>query len=152
MRMRRLIQNYGLCAITALGVVILDLWSKEFWFARETMWTGLTPFLQTIHHRNYGLMFNLPAPTWLIVSISGAVLVTVIGLFGRKLAWWPMAVGLGLLIGGALGNGYDRIMLGFVRDWILAFGRSAFNMADVAIGAGLILLFSYRNKKVDELG
>ncbi|MBP6945415.1 signal peptidase II [Patescibacteria group bacterium] len=148
--MRRLIQNYCLCTITALGVVILDLWSKKFWFAREEMWTGLAPLLQTIHHRNYGLMFNLPAPTWMIVGVSGLVLLAVIVLFGRKLAWWPMAIGLGLLIGGALGNGYDRIAFGFVRDWILAFGRSAFNVADIAIGAGLLLLFWYRDKKVDE--
>jgi signal peptidase II len=149
--MRRLIQNICLCTITAFGVVILDLWSKGFWFGREIMWTSFAPLLQTVHHRNFGLIFNLPAPTWLIVAVSGIVLVTVVVLFAQKLWSWPLAVGLGLLIGGALGNGYDRVVFGYVRDWILAFGRSAFNVADVTIAAGLGLLFTYRNKKVDEL-
>lgn len=149
--MRRLTKNIYLCTVTALGVVILDLWSKDVWFGRDLMWTAFAPLLQTIHHRNYGLLFNLPAPSWLIVGVSGLVLVAVIVLFAHKLRWWPLAIGLGMLVGGALGNGYDRVMLGYVRDWILAFGRSAFNVADLAIGAGLALLFVYRHKKVDEL-
>lgn len=52
-----------------------------------------------------------------------------------------MAVSLGLIIGGAVGNGIDRVLLGGVADFFLlhAFGYSwyVFNIADVAIVAGV---------------
>jgi signal peptidase II len=55
-----------------------------------------------------------------------------------------MAVGLALIIGGAIGNGIDRIRLGGVADFfsLHAFGYHwyVFNIADVAIVAGVIAL------------
>lgn len=135
--------------ITATAVVVLDLATKDFWFHQPIPGTVLGPFLTTVQHRNYGLIFNIPAPTWLIVGVSGMVLTGVIYLFGRRLTETPIALALGLLVGGAVGNGYDRSLLGFVRDWILAFHRSAFNVADIAIALGLILLFFSHEKKVD---
>ncbi len=135
--------------ITATAVVVLDLATKDVWFRQPVPLMELAPLLTTIQHRNYGLIFNLPAPTWLIVGISGVVLVAVVYLFGQRLSETRIALALSLLVGGALGNGYDRIALGFVRDWILAFGRSAFNVADIAIALGLILLVFQAHKNVD---
>jgi signal peptidase II len=138
--------SFGIVVI----VMVLDLWTKGFWFAHER-WIALGPLLTTVQHRNHGLIFNVPAPIWLILGVSAIVFILVLVFFYRKIAQWPIALALGLLLGGALGNGYDRIVFGFVRDWILLFERSAFNIADMAIAAGLIiLLLSQKPELVDE--
>ena len=51
----------------------------------------------------------------------------------------PVLTGFGLVIGGGLGNLVDRVRLGYVTDFILR-GNSAFNLADVAILAGTMLI------------
>ena len=67
------------------------------------------------------------------------------------LAWWLLrsrstlpAVGLGLIIGGALGNAIDRLAHGAVIDYLdlHAFGRHffVFNVADAAINVGVAVL------------
>jgi signal peptidase II len=67
------------------------------------------------------------------------------------LAWWLFrsrsvlpAAGLGLIIGGALGNAVDRLAHGAVIDYLdlHAFGRHffVFNVADAAINVGVALL------------
>jgi signal peptidase II len=67
------------------------------------------------------------------------------------LAWWLFrsrsllpAAGLGLIIGGALGNAIDRLAHGAVVDYLdlHAFGRHffVFNIADAAINVGVALL------------
>jgi signal peptidase II len=61
-----------------------------------------------------------------------------------------LAVGLGLILGGALGNLWDRVALGYVVDFISVHYRDsyfpAFNIADSAItlGAGCVLLDGFR--------
>jgi signal peptidase II len=50
-------------------------------------------------------------------------------------------VGFGLLIGGGLGNLVDRLRLGYVTDFIL-HGNRAFNLADVSIFVGTIMILA----------
>jgi signal peptidase II len=49
------------------------------------------------------------------------------------------AAALGVLIGGALGNFVDRLLFGYVFDWILLVGRSALNVADLCILLGALV-------------
>ena len=142
---------YPLVAITTTAlVVVLDLITKMRWFGYEPRWTTLAPLLQTIDHRNYGLIFDIPAPTWLIVLVSVGVLIGVAAIFRAKILRSAcVAFAFGLLAGGAIGNGYDRVALGFVRDWILVFERSALNIADVSIAIGLLLLAWQEYGRVD---
>ncbi|TML48334.1 MAG: signal peptidase II [Actinobacteria bacterium] len=51
----------------------------------------------------------------------------------------PVLVGFGLVIGGGVGNLVDRLRLGYVTDFIL-HGNNAFNLADVAILVGTLLI------------
>jgi signal peptidase II len=61
--------------------------------------------------------------------------------------------GLALIIGGALGNLYDRVTLGHVVDFVLLHWRDwyypAFNVADAAItiGAAALILDSFRRPR-----
>ncbi len=68
-----------------------------------------------------------------------------------------MQVSLGFLLGGAIGNFIDRIRLGEVVDF-LQFGIASkglfwptFNIADVSvcIGAGMLIVYLFRNRNID---
>ncbi|GAB4292534.1 MAG: signal peptidase II [Thiohalomonadaceae bacterium] len=82
---------------------------------------------------------------WFFVAIAVAVsaaLIAWLRQLPRHQAW--LAVALALVLGGALGNVWDRIMLGYVVDFIdLYYGDwhwPAFNVADSAITVGAIML------------
>lgn len=127
--------------LTAVITAVFDLWTKYFLFHSGREWNFFSGLLRSVSHYNYGLIFNLPAPRFFIVTLSLLVLGIVLNFFRDRLEKHVfIAIGVGLLTGGALGNLYDRVVFGFVRDWILAFGISAFNIADIAIATGFLLL------------
>jgi signal peptidase II len=108
----------------------------------------LAPFLDLTLRWNRGISFSLFASD----SASGQTALVALTLAATGLlAWWLIrsrsalsAVGLGLIIGGALGNAIDRIAHGAVIDYLdlHAFGRHffVFNIADAAINIGVALL------------
>jgi signal peptidase II len=49
---------------------------------------------------------------------------------------------LGLILGGTIGNGFDRIVYGFVTDFINVHFWPVFNVADSAISIGVVLLIA----------
>jgi signal peptidase II len=49
---------------------------------------------------------------------------------------------LGLILGGTIGNGFDRIFYGFVTDFINVHFWPVFNVADSAISIGVVLLIA----------
>ena len=112
----------------------------------------LPHFFNVIYTHNAGAAFGLfsdsPAPwkTALLIIISSLLLVMVIGVVWRsRQLRWETGVGLGLILGGALSNLFDRIRLGRVVDFFDVYYRSyhwpTFNLADSAIvvGAGLVV-------------
>lgn len=113
----------------------------------------LPRFFNLTHIKNPGAAFGLfsdsPAPwkTALLIVISGALLLTVVGVVwkNRRLQW-EASVGLALILGGALSNLIDRIRFGRVIDFLDLYFRGyhwpAFNLADSAIvvGAGFLIL------------
>ena len=97
--------------------------------------------LTLVHHYNEGLIANLPVPLPLILLVTFIVLVLVgwmlaLAIRDRRT---HAAVGLALLIGGALGNVWDRLTIGAVFDWILLADTSAINVADLCILGGVLL-------------
>jgi signal peptidase II len=110
--------------------------------------TPLAPFLDLTLRWNRGISFSLFARD----SASGEAILLALTLAATGLlAWWLFrsrsilpAVGLGLIIGGALGNAIDRLAHGAVIDYLdlHAFGRHffVFNLADAAINIGVALL------------
>lgn len=76
-----------------------------------------------------------------ILSVVAAI---GLGIWLRRSNGWVLALGLGLLIGGALGNAVDRLVYGAVADFVLLYWIPVFpyvfNLADSAIVAGVGLL------------
>jgi lipoprotein signal peptidase len=138
--------------LIALAVVIVDQAAKALVLSRAqgpmAGSTPLTPFLDLTLRWNRGISFSLFARD----SAAGQTALLALTLAATGLlAWWLMrtrsvlpAVGLGLIIGGALGNAIDRIAHGAVIDYLdlHALGRHffVFNAADAAINIGVALL------------
>lgn len=105
---------------------------------------SLLPFLQLVNVKNtgaaFGLFQSMGNTFFIIVSIIAIGVVSFLMLRGKEDRPY-----LSLILGGALGNLIDRLRLGYVVDFIdLYAGRHhwpAFNVADSALTAGILLLF-----------
>ena len=129
--------------LTAAGVVLIDQLTKAL--ARASVDRGeedpILPALKLVNVRNDGVAFGIDAggSTLLIVVIALALAAVVLYFArhaSRPLIWLPT----GLLIGGAVGNIVDRIRDGAVTDFLKIPVWPAFNLADVAIVAGVLAL------------
>lgn len=152
--------------LLSLTVFVLDQWTKHIVVAsfdyREVLpvWSaaGEWGFNLTLAH-NYGAAFSFLADQsgwqrWFFASLALGVgtglCVWLLRLPPGK-AWLSLA--LALLVGGAFGNLYDRVVYGYVVDFLDAYYGNyhwpAFNVADSAICAGafLLLLESFLDSK-----
>lgn len=139
----------------AAGVMALDQWTKSLIVDRfeEFDKIVLLPVLEIMRLHNEGAAFSFLSTAsgwqrWLFVGlgvlVSGAILVWLRRLppKGQGL----LAAGLSLILGGALGNVIDRVLLGHVIDFIRVHYAEhyfpAFNVADsaITIGAALVIL------------
>jgi signal peptidase II len=142
--------------LTAVAVLLLDRFSKHLVAREISLHDSLTviPRIFYITHvENRGAAFGLfnDSPSgWkigLLVLFSIVALVIVSALLWRSShTMTASAVGLSLILGGALGNLWDRLLNGRVVDFLLVYIGSyqwpAFNVADsaIVIGAGLLVL------------
>jgi len=109
------------------------------------------PFFDLRYVENPGVSLGmLTAETdtarWLLVAMTAAIALGVLVWLLREKAW-PEIVGLGMVLGGALGNIHDRVQLGYVVDYAdLHFGAFRpffiFNIADAAISIGVVIILA----------
>jgi signal peptidase II len=94
------------------------------------------------HTRNTGIAFSLFRTHGSLVFVFDLVAIGAILYFARRLPpaepW--LAVGLGLVLGGAMGNALDRVLSGAVTDFIDLRVWPVFNLADSAISVGALLV------------
>ena len=99
------------------------------------------PGIRLVHWTNSGVAFSALAGSGnLVFVLSAAALTALIVFFARNPArpwlWLPT----GMLLGGAIGNLIDRIRLGAVTDFVKLPLWPAFNVADMSITFGVIVL------------
>ncbi|NEW76299.1 signal peptidase II [Streptomyces rhizosphaericus] len=138
--------------LVALAVILADQLSKAMALAA---WSGTAgpqarfgPFCALLV-RNTGVAFGLgqSRPALIVViTLAGAVATLGAAGAGLRVRGRGAALGLGLIAGGALGNGADRMirspgpLRGAVIDWITLDARGpVFNLADVALISGTLL-------------
>jgi signal peptidase II len=151
--------------LLALIVVLLDRWTKRLVAARIPMFTHIQiipGFFRLTHTENTGAAFSLFADspshwkTGLLIGFSliAMVIVSVL-LWRQRSALTITGIALSLILGGAVGNLWDRVASGRVVDFLLFYVKQyqwpVFNLADSAIvvGAGLLvaeILFSHPRK------
>ena len=142
--------------IAALVTLILDQASK-FWLVRvfniaHHGAVRLTPFFDLVLAWNQGISFgwfqNDGQSAQLVLMAIKAVAVVVLAVWMARSRTLIATLALGLIIGGAIGNAIDRLVYGAVVDFALfhvqiggkAFNWYVFNLADVAIVAGVAAL------------
>ena len=134
-----------------VGTIVIDQLHKWWMLSVYDIETKgrveIGPFLNLVYVKNIGISYSLFNQE----STSGQYLLVAFAVIASIALWlwlnWSrgsrlMALSLGLIIGGALGNAIDRLRLGGVADFFSfhAFGFHwyVFNIADVAIVAGVI--------------
>lgn len=125
--------------VSAVLLVTIDIMSRIICFSYCNVtfgrYLGLHPF------RNQYFAFSIPLPTWSMYMLYGVVLVVLISYIVRqwmvfsvyqKSAWF-------LILAGSLANVGERVMNGYVRDFI-QIGTGYLNMGDVYILMGVAYL------------
>ena len=144
----------------ALAVIVADHLTK-FWVSsaldyQETI--PVLPFFSLVLVHNTGAAFSFLADAggwqrWFFVAVGVIATVVIVRLLKRHAHEPRMAFALALVLGGALGNVIDRVVLGHVVDFLYfhykSFAWPAFNVADSAItvGAALLIWDSLRSKQ-----
>src|SRR6202161_4259300 len=138
----------------ALVVVLLDRWTKRLVAARIAMYTHIQiipGFFRLTHTENTGAAFSLFADspshwkTLLLIWFSFiAMLIVSVLLWRQRRALTITGIALSLILGGAVGNLWDRVASGRGVDFFLFFVKQyqwpVFNLADSAIVVGAALL------------
>ncbi len=133
-------------------IVALDIWTKQIATELLTLYRPieLTSWLNMTLAHNYGAAFSFLSEAggwqrWLFTGLAAGVTVVLIIWLLRLSAKEKLTmVALSLIIGGAVGNLVDRMVNGYVVDFIDVYYRDwhwpAFNLADSAITLGVVLL------------
>lgn len=140
-------------------VIILDQWTKAL--ADSSLQYGVPetvlPVFNLTLQYNYGAAFSFLSDAggwqrWLFTAIAAVVsVVLMVWLYRLQPQQRLLAAALAMILGGAIGNLYDRVVLGYVIDFISVHYAGwyfpAFNLADSAItlGAGLLILDMLKN-------
>ncbi len=151
--MRKLFASTGLRFLwISLIVLILDQWSKHAVVAALDLYQSVqvAPFFNLTYVHNYGAAFSFLHSAggwqrWFFTAIAIVVSIMIL--------WWlrqtpryqvRLPVAFSFILGGAIGNLYDRLVHGYVIDFLDFYVGQwhwpAFNIADCAIFIGAVLL------------
>lgn len=152
--------HIGFFALTAI-LAGLDIITKVVAFnliPREIEREVIPPVLYFQLANNPGALFGIGADhTWLFILISFFTMGLIVWMyFALGRGNWVSTFGLALILGGAIGNLWDRIWFGHVRDFILLragdYSWPNFNIADVwiCLGVGLLIFWTLRNPDISK--
>ncbi len=148
---------YLICLAIVGGVLTLDLVSKYFIALNKTDSVVIPHLLKFHYTTNTGSAFSfLGDKEWampMFITLTFIVLAVILGYVAfsiikkRQLSKW-LLVAISLIVAGAIGNLVDRIILGYVRDFIFVFYNTKiftaiFNVADIALVVGVIMICFY---------
>lgn len=133
-------------------VVVADQTSKQFIAASMSLYDSIpvVPFLRLTYVHNTGAAFSFLSDAggwqrWLFAGLAiviGAIIAVWLGRLEQRQKL--LAVSLALILGGAVGNLIDRLVYGYVIDFIDVYYQAwhwpAFNVADAAISIGVALM------------
>ncbi len=153
------LKAYG-AAASVFAVDRITKWFIENHVSFLDTFRVIPGFFDIVHSENRGVafgLFNDSVSEWrtsllVLFSLLAVVVVAVLLWSAERLDRWSLA-GLALILGGAAGNVFDRIVWGRVTDflefYIGAYHWPTFNLADsaIVIGSGLLLIEVLRPKR-----
>ncbi|MDD2716486.1 MAG: signal peptidase II [Candidatus Wallbacteria bacterium] len=145
---RSLLDKINLLTLNvALGTFLLDQFVKfliqQKFFLHETL-----PVMKNVFHvtfvKNYGAALGVMKGENGFLVVSAVISIALLLAYSQRVCVNEIfyKISLGFLLGGAIGNLYDRVTLGYVIDYFdLRFFPAIFNLADIFIDAGVLYLF-----------
>ena len=139
----------GVALVTLIADQLHKWWMLSVVGIKSNERMIITPFMDFVYVINKGISYGLfaqgsDAGQYLLSAFALIVAIGLVIWLARGRHGWISALGVGLIAGGAIGNGIDRLHLGGVADFIQlhAFGFYwyVFNIADVAIVVGVVAL------------
>jgi len=142
--------------LLAAAILIADQWMKWFVTKRLNLTQigdhyPLLAFFDFTRANNYGISLGMFQATsmemrWLLVAVTAGIALVVLVWLLRERRMWDI-IPLSMVLGGALGNIYDRYTLGYVIDYAdLHIGSfrpfMIFNVADAAISIGVVIILA----------
>jgi signal peptidase II len=141
-------------------IVALDLYTKHLVQNAFVYGEHLTinTYFDLVRYHNEGAAFSFLANAggwqkWFFTAITAIAVIVITYLIIKHHAEKLFCGGLALVLGGAIGNLYDRLTLGYVVDFLYFHIDDlywpAFNVADsaICIGVGLLLMDSFKKEK-----
>lgn len=143
--------KFGVMMAIIVAVLVVDLVTKYVFDARLGNGESVTVIPKLFNFRivhNYGAAWGMLAgkQVFLIVLTFVFLAIFIFYYIKEKNKTWLLNITFGFLFAGCLGNLYDRLFFGYVRDMIeFDFWKSfpIFNFADVALSVGVVLLLVY---------
>ena len=128
---------------TAAAVALLDHLTKwlvaAHLYVGQQIWPG--SFVSIDHVENSGAAFSvLPQLHWLYLAVAVIVSLYIVLAGYRYGTTWYRQVLIGMILGGALSNGVDRLVQGSVVDFIDFHFWPVFNVADSCIVIAIVML------------
>ena len=147
----------AISALVMLSDIISKHYIKKLWVLGEHK--VINPFFDLVRYHNPGAAFSFLANQggWQQTMFSAFAMiaaVVMVALIARNLHQTAFCFALSLLLGGALGNLYDRLTVGYVVDFLYFHYQTwywpAFNVADSAICVGVAILLwdNFRQSRV----
>lgn len=149
--MRNVFQKYGTIGLIAVGIVLLDQWTKGLvranipqgasWLPDSLLW--LSPHARIVHWYNTGAAFGLFKDASMILTVLAFIVIGAIIFYYPQVSRddWSLRLALSMQLGGAVGNLIDRLTIGHVTDFISVGSFPVFNVADASISVGAAVLF-----------
>lgn len=128
-------------------LVVVGDWVAKLWALKHLDGELIPVIGRTVAftlHKNYGVVSNAPIPLWIVLPLTAVIIIGCsVWLYRSWRTQHRLSLGIVVLIGGAIGNFADRLVHQFTTDYLLLFGRSVINLADVLIILGVLtILFS----------
>lgn len=142
-------RRFAIACITAAGIVLVDQTTKSIALDRLSRGERI-PLLGDLLGLqlafNPGAILSFGAGFAAILTLLGVVAVGMLIVAAGRARTAPWAAGIGLILGGAIGNLIDRLFsppgfgVGHVTDFLAYGGWFIGNLADVALGIGALVL------------
>ena len=136
--------SFSLVVVCALGADQLTKWLVT---SRMALWSSVTIVgsLKISHVQNSGIAFGFfSQATSLVIVLTTAVVLWMIFFFAHSGARHPLLpAALGLVVGGSVSNLFDRVVHGYVTDFIDFGFFPSFNLADsfIVLGVAALIFF-----------
>lgn len=150
----------SLCLMVIVSTVFISDYFSKFWIISNIEYGSgfsVTHFFNIVHVKNLGVSFSLfsnnhPLGPYILASIVILIVIILIRFIYKTPDFLARSC-LALILGGALGNLYDRFIYGGVIDFLdfhmWGYHWPAFNIADCAVVGG-VLLYGTRSLMVEK--